>query len=181
MNGNKARSCNRLHHKTLNCSQAGESTLDNVQNESFFFHYEDSPFASQQNISDHSPHVEVLWEFGPKHSKRSAVKRRAPFSKWMSCFGIEITMDYLIVEDYNHTSLKDKISDWNFFRHWNQTMLFLGKPLFEKRFVFVGIAQIAFDPSTHFCQRGTVLHFFGPYFFPPDERHNNMYKREHKA
>ena len=111
-----------------------------------FFHYEDSPFASQQNISDRSPHVEVLWEFGPKHSKRSAVKRRAPFSKWMSCFGIEITMDYLIVEDYNHTSLKEKISDWNFFRHWKQTMLFLGKPLFEKRSVFGGIALIAFDP-----------------------------------
>ena len=111
-----------------------------------FFHYEDSPFASQQNISDRSPHVEVLWEFGPKHSKRSSVKRRAPFSKWMSCFGIEITMDYLIVEDYNHTSLKEKINDWNFFRHWNQTMLFLGKPLFEKRSVFGGIALIAFDP-----------------------------------
>ena len=165
MNGNKARSCNRLHHKTLNCSQAGESTLDNVQNESFFFHYEDSPFASQQNISDHSPHVEVLWEFGPKHSKRSAVKRRAPFSKWMSCFGIDITMDYLIVEDYNHTSLKDKISDWNFFRHWNQTMLFLGKPLFEKRFVFVGIGQIAFDPSTP-LSKGHRVALFRTLFFP---------------
>ena len=36
----------------------------------------------------------------------------------------------------------------------------LGKPLFEKWFLYMGIAQIAFDPPTPLSQTGTLGFFF---------------------